>query len=81
MVRDTPRRELSELGAVAISTGLYLSPHDLVDALHGDSGPYLSTATTYDLDIHGTTDPRDRRVTLAARPHRQRVQGHQRCPS
>jgi phenylacetic acid degradation operon negative regulatory protein len=57
-VRDTLRRELSELGAVAISTGLYLSPHDLLDALREDAGPYLSTATTDDLDIHGTTDAR-----------------------
>jgi phenylacetic acid degradation operon negative regulatory protein len=57
-VRDTLRRELSELGAVAISTGLYVSPHDLLDALRVDAGPYVSTATSDDLDIHGTTDPR-----------------------
>lgn len=57
-VRDTLRRELRDLGAVAISTGLYVSPHDLLDALRVDAGPYLSTATTDDLNIQGTTDPR-----------------------
>lgn len=56
-VRDTLRRELCDLGAVAISTGLYVSPHDLIDALRVDAGPYLSTATTADLAIQGTTDP------------------------
>lgn len=56
-VRDTLRRALSELGAVAISTGLYVSPHDLVIELPGDARPYLSTATTRDLDVRGTTSP------------------------
>ncbi|GAA3231877.1 PaaX family transcriptional regulator [Oerskovia jenensis] len=56
-VRDTLRRELRDLGAVAISTGLYVSPHHLVDVLHMDASPYLSTATTDDLDVRGITDP------------------------
>ncbi|WPF83928.1 PaaX family transcriptional regulator [Sanguibacter sp. 4.1] len=56
-VRDTLRRGLHELGAVAISTGLYVSPHDLGSELTGDARPYLSTATTSDLDVRGATSP------------------------
>lgn len=56
-VRDTLRRTLHELGAVAVSTGLYVSPHDLGSELPGDARPYLSTATTSDLDVRGTTSP------------------------
>jgi phenylacetic acid degradation operon negative regulatory protein len=56
-VRDALRRELGALGAVAVSTGLYVSPHDLLEALHVDGGPYLTTATTSDLVLHGTADP------------------------
>lgn len=56
-VRDALRRELSELGAVAISTGLYVSPHDLFHTLRVDAGSYLSTATSDDLSIQGTIDP------------------------
>ena len=55
--RDALRRELSDQGAVAISTGLYITPHDLLQALRVDAGPYLSTATSDDLDIRGTSDP------------------------
>ena len=55
--RDLLRRGLHELGAVAISTGLYVSPHDLVAQLPEDARPYLSTATTDDLDVRGTSDP------------------------
>lgn len=57
-VRDTLRRELLELGAVAVSTGLYVSAHDLAAELPDDVRPYLSTATTDDLDVRGVTDPR-----------------------
>ncbi|MFB7843888.1 PaaX family transcriptional regulator [Microbacterium sp. NPDC056052] len=56
-VRDALRRELGDLGAVSISTGLYVSPHDLVAALRVDAGQYLSTATTDDLNVQGITDP------------------------
>lgn len=56
-VRDALRRELYDLGAVAIATALYVSPHNLIDALSIDACPYLSTATTDDLDIQGTSDP------------------------
>lgn len=56
-VRDGLRRDLIRLGAVAISTGLYVSPHDLVAALDPGSDPYLSTATTADLCVQGVKDP------------------------
>lgn len=56
-VRDTLRRALHELGAVAVSTGLYVSPHDLAAGLPDEARPYLSTATTADLDVRGTTSP------------------------
>lgn len=56
-VRDMLRRELSELGAVAISTALYVSPHNLLGALSVDAHAYRSTATSDDLDVHGTTAP------------------------
>ncbi|MGP5259390.1 PaaX family transcriptional regulator [Brachybacterium paraconglomeratum] len=56
-VRDTLRRSLHDLGAVAISTGLYVSPHNLFTALPDGVEPYLSTATTVDLNVRGTTHP------------------------
>lgn len=56
-VRDALRRELHELGAVAISTGLYLSPHDLGTELSHEARPYMLTATTDDLNVRGTTSP------------------------
>ena len=48
--RDMLRRGLYELGAVAIATGLYVSPHDLAAELTDEVRPHLSTATTGQLD-------------------------------
>lgn len=56
-IRDALRRSLHELGAVAISTGLYVSPHDLFTELPDGVEPYLTTATTVDLNVRGTTHP------------------------
>ncbi|MGW9628119.1 PaaX family transcriptional regulator [Microbacterium sp. NPDC055312] len=56
--RDALRRGLHELGAVAISTGLHVSPHDLIAELPDEALPYLSAATTGDLNVRGTTDAR-----------------------
>ncbi|MBI9113589.1 PaaX family transcriptional regulator [Sanguibacter suaedae] len=70
-VRDALRRDLGDLGAVAVSTGLYVSPHDLLDALRDDAGPYLSTATTDDLAVRGTTDPLE--IAELLWPHRPTV--------
>lgn len=56
-VRDTLRRELSNLGAVGISTSLYLSPHDLADSLPVAARPYLTTASTGDISIQGISEP------------------------
>lgn len=63
-IRDVLRRELLEVGAATISTGLYASPHDLLSSLSVAAGAYLSTATTDDLDLRGTTDPRAIAETL-----------------
>lgn len=54
-VRDTLRRGLHELGAVGISTSLYVSPHDLFAELPDEVRPYLSRATTTNLNVRGTT--------------------------
>ena len=56
-IRDAWRRELTELGAVAISTSLYVSPHTILGALEQEGRHYLSTATTADLAVRGTTNP------------------------
>lgn len=56
-IRDMARRRLTTLGAAAISTGLYASPHNLQDSLPRDARPWLTTATTKDLDFRGLSDP------------------------
>ncbi|WP_369808038.1 PaaX family transcriptional regulator [Leucobacter chinensis] len=62
--RDMLRRELHGLGAVAISAGLYISPHDLENELPKDMRPYLSTATTQDLNFRGISAPLEIAETL-----------------
>jgi len=62
--RDTLRRSLHELGATAISTGLYVSPHDLFTELPDGLESYLSTATTADLNVRGTDSPQAIAETL-----------------
>lgn len=57
-VRDALRRDLLDVGAVAISTGLYVSPHDLGELLPPDARTHLATATAGDLDVRGTNEPR-----------------------
>lgn len=60
-IRDGMRRELVGLGAVAVSTGLYVSPHNLGKTLLADTGAdnarYLTTATTSNLSLQGVNDP------------------------
>lgn len=63
-IRDTVRRRLTGLGAIAISTGLYVSPHDLRHALPREAEPWLVTATTEDLVFHGQADPTEMAETL-----------------
>ena len=53
-VRDALRRDLTEMGAAAVSTGLYVTPHDLGE-LTGAAHLVRATATT--LDVRGITDP------------------------
>ncbi|WP_119697163.1 PaaX family transcriptional regulator [Microbacterium halotolerans] len=57
-VRDSFRRVVLELGAVPVSTGLYLTPHDLSQFVPSGAAPYLLTATASTLSLHGLNDPR-----------------------
>lgn len=56
-IRDSLRRELVAMGAVTISTGLYVSPHDLRKALPVEAAANIATATTADLAVQGMADP------------------------
>ncbi|MEU8238235.1 PaaX family transcriptional regulator [Actinoplanes missouriensis] len=53
-VRDALRRELTDAGAAAVSTGLYVSPHDLTEMTEGGN---LVRAVATSLDIRGVTSP------------------------
>ncbi|MEU8662489.1 PaaX family transcriptional regulator [Actinoplanes philippinensis] len=57
-VRDALRRDLTEMGAAAVSTGLYVTPHDLGELT---GAAHLVRATATALDVRGITDP----VTIA----------------
>jgi phenylacetic acid degradation operon negative regulatory protein len=62
--RDAFRDRLLALGGAAISNGLYVSPHrwdkDVSDeAKHLDVSDSIAQASTDDLNIGGTTDPRE----------------------
>ncbi|MGC2939806.1 MULTISPECIES: PaaX family transcriptional regulator [Brevibacterium] len=56
-IRDSIRRILVDAGAVTVSTGLYLSPHELLESLPPQAHTYLTMATTANLNYQGTTDP------------------------
>ena len=56
-VRDALRRALLDAGAVAITNGLYVGPHELGEMLPPDARTHLATATTDDLDVRGTNEP------------------------
>lgn len=58
-LRDSVRRDLLAVGAAAISTGLYVSPHVLDDVVVPEARAHLSTATTTDLDVRGVHAPRE----------------------
>ncbi|MEU4562713.1 PaaX family transcriptional regulator [Actinoplanes sp. NPDC023936] len=53
-VRDALRRDLADAGAAVVSTGLYVSPHDL-SAMVGGGNLVRAVATS--LDIRGVTSP------------------------
>ncbi|WP_229070122.1 PaaX family transcriptional regulator [Actinoplanes sp. DH11] len=57
-LRDALRRDLAEAGAAAVSTGLYVSPHDLGPLLPPGGAANLVRATATGLDVRGTTDDR-----------------------
>ncbi|MFF1541710.1 PaaX family transcriptional regulator [Microbacterium sp. NPDC058269] len=55
-VRDTFRREMHMLGAVSISTGLYLTPHALAALLAPELDSYLVVASVTTLSVRGITE-------------------------
>lgn len=55
-VRDTFRRDMHALGAVSISTGLYLTPHALAALLPPELDSYLVTASVTTLSVRGITE-------------------------
>jgi phenylacetic acid degradation operon negative regulatory protein len=57
-LRDALRRTLVEAGAAAVSTSLYVSPHDLTGMLGPAARGSLVRATATSLDVRGLTDPR-----------------------
>lgn len=56
-VRDAFRREVLELGAAPVATGLYVSPHELRELLSSEFQPYLTTAQATELVVRGESDP------------------------
>ncbi|MGO1306632.1 MAG: PaaX family transcriptional regulator [Microbacterium gubbeenense] len=57
-IRDAFRRDVQALGAASISTGLYLTPHDVAPLLPEQVGRYLVTATATTMSVRGMTEPR-----------------------
>lgn len=55
--RDALRRDLIASGAASLSTGVFLSPHDLRPLLPASATPYVVSATMTDLDMRGERDP------------------------
>lgn len=55
-IRDSFRRDVQALGAKPISTGLYLSPHEISSYFSIDTKPYLVTATATQLTVRGLGD-------------------------
>lgn len=58
-VRDGIRRRLIDLGAAAVSTGLYASPHDLAQLLGPGQRGRLVCAQAPVLDVRGAREPRE----------------------
>lgn len=63
-VRDSTRRILIEVGAVSISTGLFISPHDLADVLDSEQAERTVQITASDINIGGESDPHELAKTL-----------------
>ncbi len=56
-IRDQLRRRLLESGAAAVSTGLYVSPHDLTDLLPTGGREHLVLAAADRLTVRGQQQP------------------------
>lgn len=55
--RDLLRRRLVDAGAAVVSTGLYLSPHDLGDLLEPAQRDRLVRASATEVTVRGVSDP------------------------
>ncbi|MFV0457987.1 MAG: PaaX family transcriptional regulator C-terminal domain-containing protein [Actinomycetales bacterium] len=55
--RDSLRRELVDLGAANVSTGLFISPHDLTEVLGSAHQAALVRVTASRVDVRGVSDP------------------------
>ena len=58
-IRDAFRRRVAARGAAALSTGLYVTPHDLSSLVSPQAVPYLVTAEAETLTVRGLTEPRE----------------------
>ncbi len=56
--RDRIVRNLLAMGAAQLSTGLLVSARDLTSEIADDFRPYLASASSDDLTIHGVSEPR-----------------------
>lgn len=72
--RDLLRRRLVDAGAAAVSTGLYLTPHDLTEVLDVAQRDRLVQATATQVNVRGITDPAE--VTELMWPREQTVAGY-----
>lgn len=57
--RDVVRRRLTDAGAAAIGTSLYVSPHDLADLVDEAHRVHLVRATATEVDVRGVTEAKD----------------------
>lgn len=62
--RDALRRALVASGAASLSTGVFVSPHDLSTFVPAEAGEFMVTARVIDLNVRGVRDPIEIAETL-----------------
>ncbi len=62
--RDSLRRMLIAFGAAPLSTGVFISPHDLGSLLPDQADRYMVTARATDVNVRGVCDPIEIAETL-----------------
>lgn len=55
--RDLLRKQLAGLGAAPVSTGLWLTPHDLDGLLPSEASPYVVSAVAQEVSVRGISEP------------------------